>query len=404
MKIELHILQNFAPSNLNRDDTGAPKDCELGGYRRARISSQCLKRAARELFRTGSDFDQSELAVRTKRLVENVVQNLTREHKEDTERAAAVVAATLAGAKLKAGKDHKTEYLLFVPRRHIERLAELIDRHWDELAALASGSGTDEVKQGAEKTKRDRGSRSEKAEKERTVPKEIAKELVEIFEDVKGAPELALFGRMIADRPEWNVNAACQVAHAISTNRVSMDFDFYTAVDDLKPADTAGSDMMGTMQFNSSCFYRYSVLDIDELRKNLEGAEKLVAKTAAAYLRASVLAVPSGKQNSMAAHNPPSFVLALPRANGTPISLANAFLQPVRPRTDADLVTASIDAMLDHLQSVFGMFELRCDGLFIADRPVVLPAKSESLVKLENTVTLAALTDAVVGRISGARA
>jgi CRISPR system Cascade subunit CasC len=47
MFIELHILQNFAPSNLNRSDTGAPKDCEFGGHRRARISSQCLKRAIR---------------------------------------------------------------------------------------------------------------------------------------------------------------------------------------------------------------------------------------------------------------------------------------------------------------------------------------------------------------------
>jgi CRISPR system Cascade subunit CasC len=43
MFVEIHILQNFAPSNLNRDDPGMPKDCEFGGYRRTRISSQCFK-------------------------------------------------------------------------------------------------------------------------------------------------------------------------------------------------------------------------------------------------------------------------------------------------------------------------------------------------------------------------
>ena len=47
VKIEVHLIQNFAPSNLNRDDTGQPKSATFGGCRRARISSQSGKRAAR---------------------------------------------------------------------------------------------------------------------------------------------------------------------------------------------------------------------------------------------------------------------------------------------------------------------------------------------------------------------
>ena len=47
--IELHILQSFPVSCLNRDDVGAPKTATFGGVNRARISSQCLKRAIREL-------------------------------------------------------------------------------------------------------------------------------------------------------------------------------------------------------------------------------------------------------------------------------------------------------------------------------------------------------------------
>jgi CRISPR system Cascade subunit CasC len=401
MKIELHILQNFAPSNLNRDDTGAPKDCELGGYRRARISSQCLKRAVRDAFKVDGAFGPDDLAVRTKRLVENVADRLVSDHGRDHERAINLVAAALGGAGLKvktAAEDHKTEYLLFLPRRHLDRLAGLVNKHWDTLAALAFAETEPEG------TERDatRSRKKQKADKKGAFPKEIAEELLPILEDAAHTPDLALFGRMIADRPEWNVDAACQVAHAISTNRVAMEFDFYTAVDDLRPADTAGSDMMGTVQFNSSCFYRYSVLDVDDLRRNLGAENDLVNKTATAYLRASVLAVPTGKQNNMAAHNPPSFVLAVVRPSGIPVSLANAFVQPVRSRGDADLITASIDALMNHLQSVYRMFGLpETAAFYIADRAVTAP---EGPARFENKNDLPTLLAAVESKISGAAA
>src|SRR5436305_7143512 len=69
MLIEIHMMQNFAPSNLNRDDTGSPKDCQFGGYRRARISSQCLKRAIRNCFKADRLLAPENLAVRTRQLV-----------------------------------------------------------------------------------------------------------------------------------------------------------------------------------------------------------------------------------------------------------------------------------------------------------------------------------------------
>src|ERR1700726_3904869 len=76
MFIEIHAIQNFAPSNLNRDDTGSPKDCEFGGHRRARVSSQCLKRAVREAFRRDQLLPKDRLARRTKRFVEEAVKRL----------------------------------------------------------------------------------------------------------------------------------------------------------------------------------------------------------------------------------------------------------------------------------------------------------------------------------------
>jgi CRISPR system Cascade subunit CasC len=146
---------------------------------------------------------------------------------------------------------------------------------------------------------------------------------------------------MLADDASLNVNAACQVAHAISTNSIhSMEFDYYTAVDDINN-DNPGADMIGTVEFNSACFYRYANLDLDQLNTNLQGDAGLARKTAEAFLRASVEAMPTGKQNSFAAHNPPSLVFAVVRT-GPPVSLANAFVKPVRPTDKLDLVSASV--------------------------------------------------------------
>jgi CRISPR system Cascade subunit CasC len=362
MKLELHFLQNFAPSNLNRDDTGAPKDCEFGGHRRARISSQCLKRAVRQAFSShrlfGEDTDDL-LAARTKRLVDEAA-HLLGERGRDEREAQRLVAFALQSAKLKVDDERKTQYLLFVPRRTVKRLAELVERYWDALAtALPAPDAALDGDKGKPKAVR-KGKGAEKSAGKDAVPKEIARDVETLLSDVSRTPDLALFGRMIADQPEWNTDAACQVAHAISTNRASMEFDFFTAVDDLRQKDTTGSDMMGTVMFGSACFYRYACLDVDALRENLGGtgaeAADLTRRTIEAFLRASALAIPTGKQNSMAAQNLPSYLLAVVRRDGAPLSLANAFVRPVHATAEADLVEASIAALEGYLDRAFEMW------------------------------------------------
>lgn len=343
MFVELHILQNFAPSNLNRDDTGSPKDCEFGGYRRARISSQCLKRAMRTCFEKANLIDQANLAKRTKRLMDELVERLEQRDRPSAE-AQPVVKAALRGLGLKVADEKKTEYLLYLSQAEIERLADLCAEHWDELTAVATAAAAT-----AGQLKR---KDAKKAGKE-AIPVELKKALESVL-DGRRAADLALFGRMLADKPEKNVDAAAQVAHAISTNRVSMEFDFYTAVDDLKPDDTAGADMLGTVEFNSACFYRYANVDLEQLRENLED-EDLAQQTLRAFLRAAIEAVPTGKQNSMAAQNPPSFVLAVVRKHGL-WSLANAFAQPVRPDHQGDLIQNSIAALEDYWDKLTKMY------------------------------------------------
>lgn len=337
--LELHILQNFAPSNLNRDDTGAPKDAVFGGFRRARVSSQCLKRAMRSYVRDRELLPDGNLARRTKRLLDILTEKLVASGHDATS-AGAVAELAFGGLGLKIKDDGKSEYLLFLGDREIENAATVIHQHWDELASLVASSAGSEAKK--------KSSKDAKKDAKNLVPEEVKKALNRtIRERGQGgdAVDLALFGRMLADRPEKNQDAACQVAHAISTHKVDREFDFYTAVDDNKPEDTAGADMLGTVEFNSACFYRYLAIDLKQLLQNLQNDWELLEKGLAAFLEAAVQAVPTGKQNSFAAHNPPSFLAFTVRKDSCPRNLANAFAKPVQARGEQGLADRSVDEL-----------------------------------------------------------
>jgi CRISPR system Cascade subunit CasC len=201
---------------------------------------------------------------------------------------------------------------------------------------------------------------------------------------------------MLAEKPELSLEAACQVAHAISTHRVTMEMDFYTAVDDLNPEDTAGAGMMGFTGFDSACFYRYARIDWDQLVANLNGDSSLARRTVEGFLRAAVAAVPSGKQTSFAANNPPSLLLAVVRRDGMGWSLANAFERPVRPRGDEGLVApsvAALDAYWGRLGQVYGTGTLVRTATLALDADLPLQSLKESEV---------ANLEAWIGAVTGA--
>lgn len=326
--IEIHILQNFAPSNLNRDDTGSPKDALFGGYRRARISSQCLKRSVREYVRDHPQGLPAEaLAVRTKQVVGEIERRVVAHGRAAAEAQPKIVAALggvgLTVAREKEDAPYLAQYLLFLGARELDALAALIDQHWDDLAAGGEADGAA------------KGARKAKQTAREAVPREVKAALARVLDGGK-AVDLALFGRMLADLPEKNQDAACQVAHAFSTHTVEREFDFFTAVDDVKDLDEtadAGAGMLGTVEFNSACFYRYVALDLLKLRQNLQGDDALVLRGVEALLRALVKAKPTGKQNTFAAHNDPDYIACTIRRDADPRNLANAFERPVG-RTD----------------------------------------------------------------------
>ena len=385
MKVELHLIQNFAPSCLNRDDTNTPKDCEFGGHRRARISSQCIKRAIRwdGTFREQLGGYLSDRSLRFPDQVKKLLIEMG-----VSEKSANIIGKNLqdiAKAEKKAQTSEKepTKKKADTYELDIFKTPQIMFYTKEEVKACA-------------KTIKDL---LDKGIKPVDAVKQIRdKKSATLFPKPRSA-DIALFGRMITSDNFVDVDAACQVAHAISTNRVLMDMDFYTAVDDLQKEGETGAGMMGITGFNSSCFYRYSVVDMELLKRNLgnnKEAEKLALETLKAFLRASVTAIPTGKQTSFAAHNPPEAIFAVVREKGAPVSLANAFATPIHPLKEKSLSQASIEAMDSYwgqLTKVYGENGIKARPICLVNIAQLTKLKDQQKESFEEL--LQAVVDAI---------
>jgi len=300
--LDVHALQTLPPANVNRDDSGSPKQALYGGIRRARVSSQAWKRATRLYLAERQDRETS--ATRTKRLASLVAAALAARTGLEKEAALRVCAAVVraSGIKMADKRPDQTSYLIFLGRGQVDAIAAAIAPHAASLAALAD--------------------------------KELDKAAGDI--DIKplleqGHPlEVLLFGRMVADLADINVDATAQVAHAISTHAVDTEYDYYTAVDDENPAEDSGAGMIGTVEFNSATFYRYATLAVHALAEALPDADA-AAEAARRFVEAFALSMPTGHQNAFAHRTRPDLVLAVLRGD-QPVNLVTAFEEPVTSR------------------------------------------------------------------------
>jgi CRISPR system Cascade subunit CasC len=306
--LQLHFLTFYPPSNLNRDDLGRPKSAIIGGATRLRISSQALKRTWRtsEVFQTTLE---GHLAKRTQRIGELINEHLL-SRQVGPDKAAKITREIIAVfGKPKAEADKTPLYT--------EQLAFISDEERASALALAERMAADEKF-------------------------DAKKQAGDILRRTDTAADLAMFGRMLADNPDYNREAAVQVAHAITTHKTAIEDDYYTAVDDLKkPAEDAGAGFLGEAGFGAGVFYLYACIDRDLLRKNLGGDETLAGTACAALVEAAATVAPGGKQASFASRACASFILA-ERGSAQPRSLAVAFLKPV---DGEDMMAASIKAL-----------------------------------------------------------
>jgi len=371
MLIQIHILQNYAPANLNRDDTGSPKDAVFGGYRRGRISSQCLKRSIRRSITFEEAFKgDGLLGIRTKQLPrlideELVTLGVDEESRLEILRRVPEIGRESTkgrrgeteegdeegnGAEPEEARDLETAQLIFIGREELRPMAQ-------RLLALYREAG---------------------AKKWGKLP--IDKITGSLGPSVPRSVDIAMFGRMTTSEAFQNVEAAVQVAHALSTNALSSEFDYYTAVDDLSGESGAG--MIGDVEFNSSTYYKYLNVHWDQLLKNLGGDPGVGRRAVSALLEAAALAQPSGKQNSFAAHNLPDFVLVEVHERNLPVSYANAFLQPARAGDGGTLIDASVGLLCEYMQRLAKAYDLNARRAVLGTHEAYVPADSEAVSSL----------------------
>ena len=308
--VDVNVIQTMPPNCANRDDTGSPKTCMYGGVRRARVSSQSWKRATREYFH--GKVDENMLSVRTMKIVQMIADDIVDMNPEISMEDALKKAEeilTVCGVKVakkkKAADDAAPESsaLFFLSRQQSKNLATLaIDGNYDKKSAISAmnqGHGID----------------------------------------------TALFGRMVADNPLLNSDASAQVAHAISTHRVDNEYDYFTAVDEMAPEDNAGAGMIGTVEFNASTLYRYATVAVHDLKKQLDDADVTVMAVKE-FVRAFILSMPTGKQNTFANRSVPYAVYIAIR-DDQPVNLAPAFESPVwADRDSGGFNEKSVSAMV----------------------------------------------------------
>lgn len=326
--IDIHVLQTVPPSNLNRDDQGSPKTAIYGGVERARVSSQAWKRATRLGFREVATDDL--LGVRTKRVVEALGAAIAAQDGTIGADDAVALAASTIGAlglkldKPRAKKDQnvttpEATYLVFLSNGQLRNLAG--------IALQARNEGDAEAALKARK-----------------------KEL-KAAASQDASVDVSLFGRMVADDTSLNVDAAAQVAHAISVHQVRAEADFFTAVDDIEAqrgddAEDSGAAMIGTVEFNSSTLYRYATVDVDRLNDNLGSAEAS-RMAVEAFLRTFVTSMPTGKQNTFANRTLPDLVVVQLR-DTQGVNLVGAFERAVTK----DYVRSATEALVRRSQDI----------------------------------------------------
>ncbi|AGB27116.1 CRISPR-associated protein, Cse4 family (plasmid) [Mycobacterium sp. JS623] len=330
MFVDTHILQSVPPSNINRDDTGSPKTAIFGGAQRARVSSQAWKRATRSRF--NATLDKSNIGCRTKRVVEKLSEQI---HQLDgglsTEDARRLASQTLtaAGITLTTPKPPKDAPKGFQPIELTSSLLFVSAGQYAKLAELAVAAHQASAK----------------------VARKVAKQAI----NSEHSFDVALFGRMVADDLNLNVDAAAQVAHAISVQAVEPEFDYFAAVDDMQERDQqAGAGMIGTIEFNSSTLYRYATVNVPGLRQNL-GDSTAAARAVAAFVDSFILSMPTGKLSTFANRTVPEAILVSVRSD-QPINLVGAFENPIQPRADGSVVAKAAAALADRHRAVADVY------------------------------------------------
>lgn len=320
--IQLHLLTSYPPSNLNRDDLGRPKTAVMGGKTRLRVSSQSLKRAWRtsDLF---AEAMKGHVGIRTKVMGVDVYNAFKEKGVADGK--AKKWTKQIAGVFGKCKKENADKPL---EEFEIEQLAHFSPEEQSAIFALV-----------------------DKLVSDATAPTDSD---LALLQKKHTAADIAMFGRMLASSPAYNTEAAVQVAHAITVHDVTVEDDYFTAVDDLNSGEEdLGAAHIGELEFAAGLFYLYLCINRDLLIENLGGDQELANKALASLVEAAAKVAPNGKQNSFASRAYASFILA-EKGEQQPRSLSVAYLKPVRGQDVLGKAITEIESKREKMEKTYG--------------------------------------------------
>lgn len=303
--LTLHALHPITAANLNRGESGQPKSIILGDATRGMVSSAAWKRVMRQ----DMEADLGESAART-RMVPLAVADALREQgwPDDLAQFTAMqipLSAKDGGIKTDPKEGHRTQAMLFLPADAASRLLQICIAHRENLEqALAEQQATGE-------------------QAPAVLPRaKVAAELI------RRTATINLFGRMLAEIPQGQVESAVQMAPAFTVHKTALQPDFFTAVEDWPRPGDPGSAHLDTAFLTAGIFYRFATVNITTLTANQDSDNATLAKLIELFVWTFIMSMPKGKQTSSAAHTIPDVVHYAVR-DRRPISYGAAFEQPV---------------------------------------------------------------------------
>jgi CRISPR system Cascade subunit CasC len=305
--LQFHALTVYPPSNPNRDDSNRPKTVRYGFTERLRISSQSLKRAWRVsdqfLNQIGTRLTKDSLSAQIDKWLQNPNDKL---------KSQVIDLVTKAPSKEKE-KDEKNK-VIFLTHAEMERIKEVLKT--GNIVEVESIYSNDDI-----------------------------------------SADVAMFGRMMTHQTAHNVEAAVQVSHAFTVHAGSVEDDFFTAVDELKPKEDTGAGFLDSRAFGGGgVYYLYVCVDVDLLLKNLNNNQEAAQQAIQGLVNAMTKVAPSGMQNSFGSRVICEYILA-EYGMQQPRSLATAFLQAVygeKHDSPLDIAKRRLEQRRDEIDRIYG--------------------------------------------------
>ena len=344
--VTIHTLTALPLHNLNRDESGAPKQITEGGVTRARLSSQSIKRAARIAFERSlaetdrstrskvqiADLTAQAISVATDRGIEVTPQT----EKKLAKAIGDIVLRLTQSAKKEAAKAVKVPTAKADPTPAAEAAEPASDKK-DTLVWLSAG------------------------ERHTLVLRAIDKVLVGGADTLDGdavaqstdSLAIAAFGRMFAAAPSLTMEAAVSVGNATTTHEASIELDYFTAVDDIAAAaNESGAGQLGYQMYTSGVYYQAITIDRAQLLRNLDGDldDPRLIQQLNDLVRQLVIALPQGKKSGTNPFAMPSVVLVEEQSYRS----AYQFQTPVQADEDGGYLEGSVTALAAKVRNARG--------------------------------------------------